>query len=749
MKQRFGLFYTLLALLLLLGVFRYSTSAYAESCPGTLPTRLAVGKAAGVHPAESGQEAVPVRVREKAGIDAQIVAQLQVGDTFIIRNGPVCVDNYTWWQIEAIPNLTGWVAESSGNIYLIDPIDPPTVIPATPEIRPAVIDCPEALPTQFNTGMRGVVRSAIPEGATPNSVRVRENASAKAKQIGLLQQDMPFTVTDGPQCAENFIWWRIRADSGLVGWVAESVAGKYTIIPLRYSPQFSSNAPSVIIPVDCPGALPTRLRWEVRGRAITTMPLYSAPEFTAPPEKRTRANEPFSGIVNSGTEFRVGSLTGMGQAWHCADSIIWWSVLLNGDQIEGWLPESQNRKYVIEPVSQTVTATPIRYIAPPPTQTPTLYISPTASRTATSTAIPSDTPVPSITFTPSVVPTSGATFTPPPGNASAISVVAFAPDDMTFLAGYADGKARLWETETGRLLRQLDANMKFVVNVGFSPDGMYAFTADRNGYVYLWRIAGDQPPVVYDVHSNGELTCAQLSPDGRFLLTCNSDGTARLWTIGTPDPPVVLNLKTKILSGAFNSKNRAGWSFILLGTADNRLTVWWRGLAQVSRASIDQNLYPIRIIEPNNMDFVILGREYGAPDFIMQLSFDRNDDKLPSGNIEIYQQNLATRGRRVTAIAGSGVQFALAFADVPGIQLYYSAPPTGGLDPQAGMFVASGSGYTGTISSIAFGNKAGRYLLTGGSDTVARLWHIPENLDVGRLSTLTEIRQYRLPYRNP
>lgn len=147
------------------------------------------------------------------------------------------------------------------------------------------------------------------------------------------------------------------------------------------------------------------------------------------------------------------------------------------------------------------------------------------------------------------------------------------------------------------------------------------------------------------------------------------------------------------------------------------------------------------------MDYIILGYENGSPLFLGHATLDISDNSPPPPTIETYPQDLATRGQKVSAIAGSGTTFALAFANTLSIQLYYSAPPgMGGLDPQAGMLVASATGHTGAISSMTF-RETGHYLLTGSMDTTLRLWSIPDDLDVSKLQKLTEIRQYRLPYK--
>ncbi len=638
--------------------------------------------------------------------------------------------------------MSGWIAENDAKSYLIDPVPAsalPTVIPQTPTLAPAQIDCRAAPPTQFNIGMPGTVRTAA-ANATPNSVRMREKPAVAAKLVGTLAQNIAFKIVGGPQCADNFVWWQITADNGLSGWVAEG-ADKYYIVPLVQQPsRAATSEPFVIEPIDCPGALPTRLASYAAGRVAAgkTLTLRSAPNANSPPVTQTRVGEPFSGKVAAGTTFRIFSSSGSSFFYQCAAPILWWAISLDNTPAEGWVPELLDGEYVIEPTSPGVTATPIQYRAPLPTRTPAPIQTSTPTLIPTQTLIPTITLTPSITMTPSVVPTSGATPTPASGQASAVSSLAFSPDSSTFLAGYADGTARLWETQTGRLLREFKAKMDNIISVAFTPDGVQAMTASRNGYVLLWRATGDQPPLVYDLHTYGTLNCAQLSPDGAYLLTCSNDGSARLWHLGTPDPPELLQLKSPIMSGAFSSseENANDDPYVLLGSSSSSVTVWWYTHHVQSRLKLlfVPDGQAVKTIVTNNLDFMGFVTADGSADFETYGTFNFHGQVLPDGTvpdtIKSYPQALEVKGRMLTLI-GAGTAFAVGFSNTPLVELYASNPGgMGGTDPQAGQLLATATGHSASVTSIAFGgNKATPYILTGSLDTTVRLWDIKTAYD--------------------
>ncbi len=59
------------------------------------------------------------------------------------------------------------------------------------------------------------------------------------------------------------------------------------------------------------------------------------------------------------------------------------------------------------------------------------------------------------------------------GHEDAINGIAWSPDERTLASGSDDKTIRLWDTETGNLLRTLEVKgrIKAVLSVAWSPDG--------------------------------------------------------------------------------------------------------------------------------------------------------------------------------------------------------------------------------------------------------------------------------------
>ena len=137
--------------------------------------------------------------------------------------------------------------------------------------------------------------------------------------------------------------------------------------------------------------------------------------------------------------------------------------------------------------------------------------------------------------------------------------VAFSPDSKILASGGGDSRVRVWDLETGRLLRTLDGRprepngfRRVVGSLAFSPDGKWLaagfghinwfdMTYDPVGKI-LDRGDDDQVVKTWDVASGQEaatlphrntVPSLAFSPDGETLATACHDGSLRLWAVGS------------------------------------------------------------------------------------------------------------------------------------------------------------------------------------------------------------------------
>lgn len=118
--------------------------------------------------------------------------------------------------------------------------------------------------------------------------------------------------------------------------------------------------------------------------------------------------------------------------------------------------------------------------------------------------------------------------------------IAVSPDGKTILTGSGEpagdaGEARLWDVAGGQPLGPPLVHGKTVGTVAFHPDGKIFLTLDAAGKVQIWD-TNRRTPVGDPLPHPGLVRSACFSPDGKLAATAGNDGTVRLWHVADRAP---------------------------------------------------------------------------------------------------------------------------------------------------------------------------------------------------------------------
>jgi WD40 repeat protein len=136
---------------------------------------------------------------------------------------------------------------------------------------------------------------------------------------------------------------------------------------------------------------------------------------------------------------------------------------------------------------------------------------------------------------------------------TAISDIAFSPDEKYLAVSFFQGGIRVWDIANGQTAAKFDPSEdESVKQIVFSPNGtlLAAVYFDLQGTVQLWDVARNQSEHVFTTISKGEtaaplLVNAVFSNDGKRLAVANAAGSAFVWTL-TKQPAGPLKVDTHV-----------------------------------------------------------------------------------------------------------------------------------------------------------------------------------------------------------
>ena len=108
------------------------------------------------------------------------------------------------------PTATATVVEPTPTVEATPLAPTPTSVPptATPEPTPT---------TEIEPGVEVQV-----VGAGVDKLSFRSGPGSDYARLKIVSDGDTFTVLDGPEEADGYLWWRLKDDAGTIGWVAEN-----------------------------------------------------------------------------------------------------------------------------------------------------------------------------------------------------------------------------------------------------------------------------------------------------------------------------------------------------------------------------------------------------------------------------------------------------------------------------------------------------------------------------------------------
>ncbi|GAA2629840.1 XRE family transcriptional regulator [Streptomyces vastus] len=317
-----------------------------------------------------------------------------------------------------------------------------------------------------------------------------------------------------------------------------------------------------------------------------------------------------------------------------------------------------------------------------------------------------------------------------PGQASAVTTMAFSADGRVLTTGDSDRTVRLWWASDAHRPRELSTLPRLagpLRTVAVSPDGRLLAAGDDLGTAGVWDI-GDarRPRLAARLPAGaGPVVGLGFAPGGRTLATA-SRGEIRLWQLSDPRRPrplAAIRAPAAVTAMALRRDGR----MLATGHSDRTVRLW-----EVTASGGRLRKLPPAAGhggEVKALAFAPDGRTLatGSADFTVRL-WDVAGPRRPRAT-----EVLSGHTDAVNAVGFSPDGRTLASAGVDGTVRRWELTGPGPVREPAVL-----RGHTGSVGSLAF-SPDGRTLATGSEDQTTRLWDVPGPAMTGHTSSVYSV----------
>lgn len=281
--------------------------------------------------------------------------------------------------------------------------------------------------------------------------------------------------------------------------------------------------------------------------------------------------------------------------------------------------------------------------------------------------------------------------------------LAFSPDGRQVLTAGYEGRARLWNSHSGRLVRELRGpDHSALGETVFSADGSHVVAAANDGTARVWEtVTGDAIGIA--VGHAYQVTHVAFDPTGTAVVTGSADGTAKVWSREGRLLSLLSGQGSPISSVAFGPDGKTA----LTTSSDGSVRIWnpW---AEPQLELVARVPHPTSLSVADGRDVIVANGTSSSRVFGVRGADLRHPVTLKSS---VPPSNVAlSPDGRIQAVGNADGTVTLR-------------------DARTERVIRKFPAHTDLVTSVAF-SPGGERLVTASRDKDVRIWSIPGAKDL-------------------
>jgi WD40 repeat protein/serine/threonine protein kinase len=299
------------------------------------------------------------------------------------------------------------------------------------------------------------------------------------------------------------------------------------------------------------------------------------------------------------------------------------------------------------------------------------------------------------------------------GHTDRVNAVAVTPDCDRAISASGDRTLRVWDLKSGQSVRTLEGHLDVVNAVAVTPDSHGAVSASSDHTLRVWDLESGQSVRTLEGHLDG-VNAVAITPDGRRAISGSADHTLRVWDLESGQSVRTLEGHTNSVTAVFVMPDGRG---AISGSADHTVRMWDLESSQLVRTLEGHTDWVTAVVV--------------TPDGRRAISASA-DHTLRMWDLE--------RGRSVHALAGhtDSVTAVALMPDGRGAALVSDYHVLRAWDLESGQLLRALKGHTDWVTAVA-ATPDGRRAVSASADHTLRAWDLGSGHSVRTLEGHTDL----------